>query len=403
MGITATMTNVNLWNFLRSKYPQFASRTSKGTKELFSERGWEQIKASDPEILNDFFGLSVRAFLQQVNVSRAVDQFSEQDFGETYDTPYGGVIQRMAVDTINPITPGYKGNKNGDIKSPFVVRKPKVHERFFNQNFDYQSTITVPSDALYKDAFLAESGMAEMVAGIMVGLQNGYTVQTYQNKLEALNAALNSTDTPLQDTQKMSVSVSATPTTEELTEFILAVKNLASAMAMGPQTNAYNAAKFNTHQDVSRLRMLVRPGIKNAISVAVMAGAFHPEDLALPFELIEVKDFGGLKPYTMVENVKTYLHEVYDDLGEMIGFTTVEGGTEVTVKTEEALWEDPNENILGIVADKGVIFQGIQNPYTVESIYNPRTMATHYWANSPNNTIKYDSYYNLVALVNDAE
>lgn len=429
MAITPSMTNVNLWNMLRNKYPQFASRTAKGTKELFSERGWEEIKATDPDVLNDFFGLSVRAFLQQVNVSRAVDQLSENDFGETYDTPYGGIIQRMAVETINPITPGYKGVQNGEIRSPFVTRKPKVKERFFNQNFDYQSTITVPSEAIYKDAFLAETGMAEMVAGIMVGLQNGYTVQTYENKLEAINAAINSVDNPLQETQKLGVSLSDEPSTQELTEFILAVKNLASAMTMGPQSKAYNAAEFATHQDKTRLRMLVRPGIKNAIAVAVMAGAFHPEDLELPFELIEVPHFGGLIPYSVNASTgaaETALQPIYDDLGEVVayvdGSVTVNGpahydvtsgkwivnvtsgsttaDTNQTLTEDEITFVDPNEDVLGIVADKGVIFQAIQNPYTVESIYNPRTMSTHYWANSPNNSIKYDSYYNLVAIVN---
>lgn len=48
-------TNAEIWNVIRAKFPNFASHTSEGTAELFSERGFEALKQSDPTALNDFF------------------------------------------------------------------------------------------------------------------------------------------------------------------------------------------------------------------------------------------------------------------------------------------------------------------------------------------------------------
>ena len=294
------MTNGKLWDMIRNKFPQFASHTAKATAELFTEAGYEQLKNGDyPNALNDFYELTLRVYLQQINVSRAEDNLSRDGFGEYYEQPLGGFIQRMSIDSIKPVSPAFKGLVNGSSVDPFVVRKPKVGERFFKQNFDYQSLLTMPDDFQMKQIFISEFGMSEYMGGLMTALENGYTVQLYENKLEAINAGINSVNFPLQDTQKINVSLSADPTAAELSAFILAVRNTVDAMTLGPQNHGFNAMKFNTVQDKSRLKLLLRPGIKNAISVKLLANAYNIEDLQLPIDVIEVPHFGGLIPWSM--------------------------------------------------------------------------------------------------------
>ena len=404
------MTNGNLWDYIRSKFPQFASHTSKATKELMSEAGYEQLKNGDyPNAINDFFELTLRVYLQQVNVSRAEDNLSRDGFGEYYDQPLGGFIQRMSVDSIRPVSPAFKGLVNGSSVDPFVIRKPKVGERFWKSNFDYQSLLTMPDDFQMKQIFVSEFGMSEYMSGLMTALENGYTIQLYENKLEAINAGINSVQFPLQDTQKMNVSLSADPTSAELAAFILAVRNTVDAMTLGPQNNGFNAMKFSTVQDKSRLRLLLRPGIKNAIAVKLLANSYNIEELNLPIQVVEVPHFGGLIPYkTYTENTDTYsdlLYPVYDSLGTAIGFSTVENDpagadSEYFVPDDEVFWKDPNKDIVGIIADKGYLFYSIQNPYRVESIRNARGLYTNFWASSVNNTVAIDHIYNVVTLKN---
>lgn len=401
----ADMTNAKLWNYIRSKFPQFASHTSEGTAELFTERGYEQLQSGDyPNALNDWFELTLRVFLQQINVSRAVDQLEANGFGEYYDQPLGGFIQRISIDSIKPVSPAYKGLSNGSTVDPFVVRKPKVGERFFRSNFDFQSLLTMVDDFQMKQIFISEFGMSEYMGGLMQALQNGYTIQLYENKLEALNAGINSLTYPLQDTQKMDVSLSADPTAAELSAFILAVRNTVDAMTLGPQSSAFNAMKFSTIQDKSRLKLLLRPGIKNAIAIKLLANSYNIEELNLPIDVIEVPHFGGLVPYKDYdESTGVYsnaLYPVYDSLGTFIGYNTVADQTTVTVEEDEAYYKDPNADIIGMIADKGYMFNSVQNPYRVEPIRNARGLYTNFWASSPNNTIAIDHIYNVVVLKN---
>lgn len=394
--IAKAVTNIDLANMVLKIYPSFKSHTASVTEKTFTEAGFEKMQNYDPTFKNDFFELSMRVWLNVVNISHSKDILAERDFGEYFDQPWGGIIQRMAVDSIKPISPAYKNLKNGDSPDPFVVRKPTTHERFFRQNFDYASLVTIPDDFQMKQIFISEFGMSEYMAGIMEGLQNGYTTQVYLNKLAALNAAINSTVTPLLPTQSVNVSISADPTDEELKAFLLSVMNVITAMTeMGPQTGAFNAGGFVSTQDKGRLRLLVRGGFQNELRVKTLLGAFNPDMLNTGVEIIPVPNFGGI---TYADSTGAALYPVYDSLGTQIGFNTTEGATEVTVTNSEAVAVDPNADVYAVLADKGVIFECRQNGYEVEPIRNPRGRYTNMWASSPNNTIAYDSLYNMVVF-----
>ena len=112
-------------------------------------------------------------------------------------------------------------------------------------------------------------------------------------------------------------------------------------------------------------------------------------------EIIPVPNFGGI---TYTSSNGEVLYPVYDSLGTQIGWNTAKDATEVTVTNSEAVAVDPNADVYAILADKGVIFECRQNGYEVEPIRNPRGRYTNMWASSPNNTIAYDSLYNMVVF-----
>lgn len=378
------ITNTELWNIVRDRYPNFRSHTAEGTSQLFTEKGYEHLRQLDNSVLNDFFQLSMRVYLQLVNISHARDILEEADFGEYYDMPQGAYIQRMAINSILPISPAYKNLQ--DLQTgpdPFVVRKPTATERFFDQNFDYASLITIPDEFAMKQIFLGEYGMSEFMGGIMEGLQNGYTLQVYVNKLEAMNAAINSTTTPLQETQKVTLGYasndSTVATSAELLSGLLTMKNIIQAISIAPQTGAYNALGFKSTQDMSRLRLLIRPGWRNRIELEVLRNSYQAQVLNLDVPIITVPNFGGLT---------SSVAPTYDSLGAVSNQAAMEAGT----------WTDPNADVVAVLADKGIIFTARQNPYQVEPIRNPRGLYTNYWASSPNNTIKVDPLYNMVVF-----
>ena len=405
------LTNAQLWTYLRNHYPKFKSETSEVTADLFTERGFEQIQNFDSSILNDFFDLSLRVFLQKIDVADVKDLLAGQGFGEDYETPYGGYTQRIAINSIKPVSPAFKGLQNGDSPDPFVVRKPDTSERFFTQNFDYQSLVTMPDAETYKNMFVNETGMSEYMAGIMKALANGYALQVYNNKLEAINAAINSETYALKDTQKYGIAISnfeasgittanaETVFASQFIGFIQLVRNIVDGMVYNPATGAFNQAGFETTQDKGRLKMLVRPTLANAIAAIMKLN--NADDMSLPIDIVKVPDFGGLLPYKEAAYT-TPLYPVYDRLGAVIGYAETEEAEKPTVQADAVHWKDPNEKILAVIADKGVVFTNTQNPYKVEPIRNPRGLYTNFWASSVNNGIFYDRYYNLVTIENTA-
>lgn len=391
------LSNVDLWNGIRAAFPNFANHTSVGTKALFTEAGFEQLKNFSLETLNEFWDLSMRVFLQTVNIAQARDPLNEQDFGEVYEQARGGYIQRLAITPMKPISPKYKGLENGKSVDPFVVRKPKIDERFFKQNFDYQHLITIPDEFQFKQIFISEFGMSETMAGLFLQMENAYKVQKYVNKLEAINEGINSTSHPLQGSQIVTTSLSESPTESELVNLILTIKNVISAMTVGASTSAFNSLRFQTLQARDRLRILVRPQFKNELSVIVARNSYNADTLNLPIPIVEVENFGGLQPYKEAA-FTTPLYEVYDSFGAVIGFTEVQGGKAVTVAEHDVFWKDPNADVIAIIADKGWLFESIQNPYRVEPIRNPAGLYQNYWASAPNNAILIDALYNVVVV-----
>ena len=423
----AGVSNIALWNLARKEDPTFASHTAKGTADMFTDKGWEALQRTDVTAINDWFRISLRIAFQMLNVATAKNPLAESGLVEVYNTPNGGYVQRMSMDAVKPITPAYRGLEDGSSVDPFIVRKPKLAERFFTQNFDYQNLIT-NQGFQPKTIFVSEYGMGQVLAGILEALQAAYTKQEYFNILECLNKAINSTSTPLKDSQvvRMSSWTGAGVTTAELTEFIKVCKNIARDMKSSASTDKYNASSFDTIANPSDYVILVRPSIMTDIETMNALNA--PESKSIPFSVHEVQNFGGLIPYSMDANGEPddALQPIYDVAGECVAYVdagvTVNGSarlvngkwvvnvtsggqtadTNQTLVDSEVTWVDPNEDVLAVIAQKGVIFENAQNPYTVEPIRNPRGMYDNYFANRPGTAIVYDSYRGLILIMKPA-
>lgn len=428
------ITNQQFWDQARAANTQFASITSAGTQETFTEKGFEAI-SQIPNALSTFFELSIRIAFQKLDIARAKDPLEDIGLVEYYDTPNGGFTQRIAVAGVDPISPGYTANlEEGDYLSPFVERRPESEERFFQQNFNYQNLISI-KDYEVKQIFLNENGMAAYIAGVLEGMETGRIKQEYANKKEVLSAGLNSTEHPLKESQIIATSIPQdidSVSEAQLLSFTESVMDLMEGMEAQASSDQYNAASFDTYVDRAEYVMLLRTPIYNRIKTRLRVGAYNPEDLAIPVDRMKaVNDFGGIVPYTD-DTYATRLYPIFSYLGAQSGYyitsdnatsaglTTITGSDNATigysvargvkasgvanaVAKADVVWKDENAEIMAVVAQRGLIFENRQNPYTVTPIYNPRRLVTSYWANSPANTIAYDYYYNVIVFTGAAE
>lgn len=402
----ALQSNVDLWNALRAQTPSFASHTAEATAALFSERGFAQLSQTDPQALSDFFGLSIRAALQIVNISHAQDPLAASGVGETFDMAYGGIIQRMATQSVKPTSPRYKGLKNGKSVDRWTVRKPETLERFWKQNFDYQSFITLQEFDM-KQIFISEYGMSEYLAGILAGLENGYTVQRYVNKMECIHQGLS--DTNLKGSQIIVTGASDFTQEADAKKFLFSVASVIASMGATAQTSAYNSMGFADVQDKSRLKLLVRAGYSAAMRIYTLSGTFNPQDLDLGIDIVEVENFGGItytyNSGTAESPVYSPLYPFYDEFGAQAGWAkTADAAKADFAEGDPAIIaNDPHANVQAILMDKGWMFESIQNGYRVlPTGLNEAGLYENYWASAPNNSINYDRLYTFIEFVSQA-
>lgn len=397
----ASVSNTEILRYVESKSPQFKSLTGRITADVFTDVGFDRIKANDINALAEFYGLTMRVYLQFVNVADIKDPLEIGGFGETFDNPMGGFIQRESITKIKPVSPAWRNLKDGQTVDPFVVRKGHVEERFWKQNFDFQTILTIPDDFVLKQMFITEYGISTFVEGQIKQLKNSYAVQKYLAKKEAIDAFLKSSVDTLQDSQFLTIDYrNDEPTDEQLLNFVRQVKNIISVMNAVPSTSAFNALHFETSQDISRLKLLVRVGFKNNIAVNVLRNSYNADTLNLPIDIIEVDNFGGLEPYADAAYT-TKLYPVYDTLGAVIGWSETQnqiGIESVTYEDSEVYWKDPHKDVVAILADKGLLFTSVQNGVQMNTIYNPRGLYTNYFLSMPNGTIAIDNLYNAIVI-----
>ena len=395
--------NSEIFELCRAYSPQFKSFTANVTAQKLNQ-GWEANKNFDPTVVNEWFKISMKIILEKVDIATVKNPIEDYGIVENYLDEWGNTAQRIAIGSMKPVSPAFHGLNDGDSVDMYKVRKPKLSERFFEQNFDFQNFFTL-QDFQIRQILNSEFGMDQITSGVMAQMENSYTKQRYLNELECLNAGINSSDFPLQDNQIIELGswTDASVTDAELLGFIQDVKNVVSSMTLAPSTSAYNAGKFETAINANDLVLLVRPDLLTAIQTRLMVAAFNKEDLSLPIDVKPILNFGGMKPYTLIGDVETPLYPVYNSLDEQIGWNTAADQTTVTVENGKELYEDTNANILGVIIQKGAIFTTQQNGVQmIPTPVNAKGVYTNYFFNVINAGVHFDYYYNVVLIVKPA-
>lgn len=413
------MTNSQVLALVKTT-PTYKRWTSKLTDEIFTAAGFEELASNDYRLLEDFFGLSVRVILNKISNVNARIPSTYKAIVEEYATEQGGITQRINIHPIKPVSPAYRGLQDGMSVDPYIVRKPKTDERFYRQNFDYQSFITL-QDINLKQMFLDQSGIFTYVEGITKSFNEAYYIQKYEMFRNMINLAINSTASPLKDTQvydgdsnsALADIDSTTPVDAQAAyrEFVKILDNLKGFMTGNVMSDALNARSFTHGMNPEDYVLMMRYTTYNLIKSyegVIGSGTGYIKNVIenLPFKVELVQDFGGIS-YRLVSDHSTPVLPVYNKrTGEELGFNT-NGGvydpldpSDTNKPLAENLIEpvDPNEEVFAVLAQRGVIFATTQNPYEVRSIYNPRGLYTNHFASQPNGAFNYDSTYDLVVF-----
>lgn len=402
----AKLTNAQFLTAVSKVAPEFKEMAAKNSRDVFTEAGFQALQnlPGTEDAVTRFYNIALMVGLQTVEHAKFKDVLASMNILERLQMSMGAYKQENHVQRIKNVNPAFlgkdgKGLKNGDSVDPYVVRKPVIDQDYYGLNWNYQNWFTLQDFDLRLGWITPGDGVQSIVSAIyeMVDLDRMET--EYSKFFEVLNGAINSTQHPLADTQQIKLdSWSENPTDDEVEALIRVLKNIVEVFDSMPSVDIYNAGKYPNGADASDMTMLVRLGTKSRIDT-LMAYVFGPEYLQFPIKVKAVPNFGGIKHYAASDtSFTTELIPVTDKDGVYTGYYSADGTEAGQIAAADTVEVDPNKDIIAVIAQKGVIFELIQNEMRVRPIINPRGEYQNTFFNQMNNGINYNHNKNLITI-----
>ena len=407
----AKLTNAQFLTAVSKVAPEFKEMAAKNSRDVFTEAGFQALQnlPGTEDAVTRFYNIALMVGLQTVEHAKFKDVLASMGILERLQMSMGAYKQENHVQRIKNVNPAFigkdgKGLKNGDSVDPYVVRKPVIDQDYYGLNWNYQNWFTLQDFDLRLGWITPGNGIQSIVSAIyeMVDLDRIET--EYSKFFEVLNGAINSTKYPLTDTQQIKLdSWAENPTDDEIEALIRVLKNIVEVFDSMPSVDIYNAGKYPNGADASDMTMLVRLGIKSRIDT-LMAYVFGPEYLQFPIKVKAVPNFGGIKHYAASDtSFTTELIPVTDKDGVYTGYYSADGTESGQIAGSETVEVDPNKDIIAVIAQKGVIFELIQNEMKVRPIINPRGEYQNTFFNQTNNGMNYNHHKNLITISKPSE
>lgn len=407
----AKLTNAQFLTAVSKVAPEFKEMAAKNSRDVFTESGFQALQnlPGTEDAVTRFYNIALMVGLQTVEHAKFKDVLATMGILERLQMSMGAYKQENHVQRMKNVNPAFlgtdgKGLKNGDSVDPYVVRKPVIDQDYYGLNWNYQNWFTLQDFDLRLGWITPGDGVQSIVSAIyeMVDLDRIET--EYSKFFEVLNGAINSTTHPLTDTQQIKLdSWAENPTDDEVEALIRVLKNIVEVFDSMPSVDIYNAGKYPNGADASDMTMLVKLGIKSRIDT-LMAYVFGPEYLQFPIKVKAVPNFGGIKHYSASDtSFTTELIPVTDKDGVYTGYYSADGTESGQIAGADTVEVDPNKDIIAVIAEKGVIFELIQNEMKVRPIINPRGEYQNTFFNQMNNGINYNHNKNLITISKPSE
>lgn len=407
----AKLTNAQFLTAVSKVAPEFKEMAAKNSRDVFTEAGFQALQnlPGTEDAVTRFYNIALMVGLQTVEHAKFKDVLASMGILERLHMSMGAYKQENHVQRLKNVNPAFlgkdgKGLKNGDSVDPYVVRKPVIDQDYYGLNWNYQNWFTLQDFDLRLGWITPGDGVQSIVSAIyeMVDLDRIET--EYSKFFEVLNGAINSTTHPLTDTQQIKLdSWGENPTDDEVEALIRVLKNIVEVFDSMPSVDIYNAGQYPNDADASDMTMLVRLGIKSRIDT-LMAYVFGPDYLQFPIKVKAVPNFGGIKHYAASDTgFTTELIPVTDKDGVYTGYYSADGTETGQIAVADTVEVDPNKDIIAVIAQKGVIFELIQNEMKVRPIINPRGEYQNTFFNQMNNGINYNHRKNLITISKPSE
>lgn len=286
-------------------------------------------------------------------------------FGEI---EWGAIVQKIKVEMPEAVADDAYDLVDGQSVDMYIVKKPKVHQKFFVNTTPYSFFVTIQRWQLRR-AFTSESAFGAFISAIFGEIRNKLELTFESLGYLAIDNFIANVKTP-QTVNLVSMYNSATSKTltaqtalfdNAFLRFAISTMNKV-AFRMRTMSKVYNAEGYERHSPLADQRFLTMVDFNEAMKSVVQYEAFHTEYVSKvsnivlphwqnaesPFD-IDVTDESGTE--TKISNIIGFIHD-RDALGiyrkEQEVLTTpvnARGRYTNTFYHEEQMWfNDPSEN-----------------------------------------------------------
>lgn len=290
--------------------------------------------------------------LDRIRVQDFYNPLEEEGVINRYSQDYGN-IQRVYAPKIPSVDGDFQKEwVNGSSSDMFKKRVVKPTQKFAYSNISYNNRVSVPGAMFYTSAFNSYDGLVEWQAAITQSMLATYSRWRYALYNDVIGRQTASD--ALTDNQKIAVSIAdeSNITAAEAKAFAKQVLDFLDLARINAEIFNEDGFSYSLRED--NIKILVRPGIKSALQLA-LTDVYNPQIVERIINRLVTVPYLGVPTYYQDSTKAAKLYPVYDDNGMITGLNTAEAGTGTAVALDTAYVEDSNTDVFAVAIDRNRI------------------------------------------------
>lgn len=342
-------TNAQMIQAVINSLPNMTSESSEQTlKDWLANPG----KMYQDNNNTNFLNTLATFVLDRIRIQDFYNSLEDEGVINRYSQEYGN-IQRLYVPKIPSVDADFQKEwTNGAGSDMWKKRVIKPTQKFARSNISYNNRVSVPGAMFYTSVFNDYDGLVEWQSAITQSMLMTYSRWRYALYNDVIGRQTASTD--LLDTQKIQVQIADTSniTQAEATAFAKQILDFITLARLNAEI--FNEDKFSYTLKEDDIKILVRPGIKSAMQLA-LNGVYNPEVIQSVINRMVTVPYLGVPTYYQDEAHTTQLYPVYDANGMITGLNTQSDGSGTAVALDAAYVTDNASDVFAIAIDRNRI------------------------------------------------
>lgn len=208
---------------------------------------------------------------------------------------FGAILQKLYVAPIDAVQNDNWNQTAGQSVDQYVIAKPTVKQKLFNQISTWEVDVTIPDNTL-RSAFTDETAMASFIDAVFTAVRNSMEMymESLANLTYATACAMRVVDTKLNggitaiDLLTAYNTMAGTSYTAEValhtTDFIKFATRVINLYIkhMSDMSTRFNSEGYARFTPADRLRCIMLADFESSVATYLQADTFHDEYLSIP-------------------------------------------------------------------------------------------------------------------------